>query len=552
MKKGIYLLVVILLSISFTLAACSSASTTTTSTPPPTTPAATTPSVPASTTPVASTPVQTITSPSPTSPSSSPQPQYGGILKIIASSGEPLDLGDPSTMHDFAGIEDVIPVFQSLVFSDNSGQMHGVLAQSWQLAPDLKSITFKLRQGVKFQDGTDFNAQAAKWNLDRAIAANFLPGVSSVDVVDNYTIRLNLSSYRNTILDNLEGTAGMMASPTAFQKYGATGIQFHPVGTGPYQFVSFTKDVSLDYTRFDDYWGGKPYLDGVQFIFVSDPTTGELAFKSGVGNVIATGTDQITHELMQEGYKLEKRPGPMMSLLPDSKHTDSPFSNVKVRQAVEYAIDRQGLSNTFGYGLWTPVNQPAAPYQFGHISDSPYTYDVAKAKQLMQEAGYPNGFKTTIITANVFDQNPVVAMQSQLAAIGINASLDVEAYPAWSNTRSKGWSNGLLYSTMGATDINYVAFLDRYFINPIFMPPVQANPAGLTDLINKALVTPDLATETSLCQQAVELVNQDATVIPLYIQPASYILTDKVHDTNFSNIGGSGFRWSVEKAWLSK
>jgi ABC-type transport system substrate-binding protein len=548
MKKGIYLLVVILLTVGFMLAACSNPTTSTTTSPPPTGPAATSPTVttPASTTPVTSAPPSSSTSPS------SSQPQYGGTLRIISSAGDPLDLGDPSTMSDLASIGGVIPCLQSLVFADNSGQMHGVLAESWQLAPDLKSITFNLRKGVKFQDGTDFNAQAAKWNLDRDIAAKKTPLWSSVDVIDDYTIRINLKSYQNTILNDLEGTAGMMVSPTAAQTNGTDWLLTHPVGTGPYQFKSFSKDVSLEYTRFNDYWGGKPYLDGIKFIFVADPTTGELAFESGIADVINTGTDQITHELVQKGYKLEKRPGAMAALIPDSNHPSSPFSNIKVRQAVEYAIDRQALVNTFGYGLWEVVNQPASAAQFGHIDDSPYKYDLAKAKQLMQEAGYPNGFKTTIITASIFDQNPLLAIQSQLSAIGINASLNVQDYAAWSNTRRTGWDNGLLRTVQGATDVNYVSFLNRYFINPVYTPPVMAEPAGLTDLINKALVTSDLATETSLCQQAVELLVQDATEIPLYIPPSSYILTDKVHDTNFSNIGGSGFRWSAEKAWLSK
>ncbi len=470
--------------------------------------------------------------------------------------GSPLTLGDPVILTDSSSIMGAIPAIETLINTDNAGVFHPVLATEWTIAPDGKSITFKLRKGVKFQDGTDFNAAAAKWNLDRYYAAfKTTSGINQwngIDVLDDYTIRLNLKSFQNTLLTAFDGSGGMMISPTAFQKNGADWAKMNPVGTGPYQLKSFARDVSVEYVRYDNYWAGKPYLDGVKLLPVADPTTAQLFFQSGGADVISTTSDLVTSDLVKKGYILEKRPGPMMNLVPDSKHTTSPFSNLKVRQALNYAIDRQSLANTLGYGLWEVVNQPAAAYQFGHIDNVPYTYNVAKAKQLMQDAGYPSGFKTSIIAASSFGRDPLVAIQAQLNAIGIQADLKIMEFAAWNDYVNKGWDNALLWATQGATFTNYVSFLSLYYAANATRYPVLAKPAGLEDLINQAMATPDYKTEVSLCQQAVKLIVDDATAIPVYIQPASYVLNNNVHDTHFDSLAGAGFRWSVPTAWLSK
>jgi ABC-type transport system substrate-binding protein len=551
MKKGIYLIMVILLATSFVLAACSSSSTPATSVPPSTAPTTSSPGV---TTPASTTPIHVSPSPVPTSTTPSQQ-QYGGILRII-NSGGPLTLGDPTLLSDSASIMSAIPALETLVNTNNSGQFHGVLATDWTIAPDGSSITFNLRKGVKFQDGTDFNAQAVKFNLDRYYnvykTTSPINQWNGIDVLDDYTVRINLKSFQNTIVGSFDGSAGMMISPTAFEKNGADWAKLNPVGTGPYQLKSFSRDVSVEYTRFDDYWGGKPFLDGITFLAVADPTTAELLFKSGGADVISSPSDAVTNDLVNQGYILEKRPGPMMVLVPDSKHSSSPFSDVKVRQAISYAIDRQGICNTLGYGLWEATSQPAAAYQFGHIDDSPYTYNVAKAKELMSESGYPNGFKTSIIATTTFGTQALLVIQSELAAIGINAGLQILEFPAWNNDVSTGWDNALLWAPQGATFTNYVSTLSLYYAGSAVRYPVLAKPAGLDDLINKALSTPDYNTEKDLCQQAVKLIVDNCTTIPVYIAPASYIMTDKVHDTHFDSLAGAGFRWGVTTAWLSK
>ena len=249
MSKKAYSITVLLVLVSLLLAACSAQATPTppvqTTVAPTSITASTTSTVPSVTKPVA-TPTSTTPAPvsspvvsaTPKPPASTPvgQQQYGGILRFIVT-GSPLILGDPSLIVD--GGNYVIPCLQALVFSENSGELKGVLATGWTVSQDGKSITFNLRKGVKFHDGTDFNAQAAKWNLDRYMKAYATSTASlwtGIDVVDDYTVRLNLKSFQNTILNALEGTASLMISPSAAEKNGLEWLKLNPVGTGPYKF----------------------------------------------------------------------------------------------------------------------------------------------------------------------------------------------------------------------------------------------------------------------------------------------------------------------------
>jgi peptide/nickel transport system substrate-binding protein len=566
-KKSIIVLLAVLVIASLSLVACSSPATSPATTAPVSKPPATT-SVPPAATTTAAVPTASATA-KPASPSASatapaqsasptasgPAPQSGGTLRVILF-GTPLFIGDPTLFTDSNSNMTAIPDLEALVFSDNSGQFRGVLATDWKVAQDGKSVTFNLRKGVKFHDGTDFNAAAAKWNMDRFMAAQpgTVPQWSSIDVVDDYTIKLNLKAFQNTILNALEGGAGMMVSPTAAQKNGLDWMKSNEAGTGPFTLKSFSRDVSVQFTRFDGYWGAKPYLDGVTFNVIADPNTARLAFEGGQNDVFSSPVDSVTADLVKKGYILEYRPGPLMSLVPDSKHDTSPFAKLEVRQAVSYAIDREGMAKTLGFGFWEVTYQPNAAYQFGHIDPAqvPYKYDPAKAKQLLAAAGYPNGFSTQIITASSFAKDPILAMQASLKEAGINVNINTVEFAAWNNFVTKGWDNGLIWVTQGATDTNYGAYLDRYFSSTATRYPVLNKPAALTDLITKVAATPDYATEKSLAQQAVKILVDDCTTIPVFIQPANYVLQKNVHDTRFSNLGGSGFRWSPQTAWLSK
>ena len=245
----------------------------------------------------------------------------------------------------------VAPAIESLFRLDKDGQAVPWLATGWKTDSSGKTITLTLRRGVKFHDGTDFNAEAAKWNLDQAISAKQFGSVliDSVDLVDPYTIRINLKERDNTSLGMLcYSYIGMMISPTAFKTKGEDWVISNPVGTGPFRFVSWEKDVKITFRKFDGYWQkGKPYLDGIENMIIYDKVVGGLSFKTGETDCVyrthyedIAGTRKRGTESIASWVAFAS---PTAGAIPDSADPNSPFAKLKVRQAVAYAIDTQGM-----------------------------------------------------------------------------------------------------------------------------------------------------------------------------------------------------------------
>ena len=471
---------------------------------------------------------------------------------MIISPNSPSSFGYPIQFSGFAPYFAVPPCLESLIDSDIKGNLRGELATSWDTAADGSSITFHLRQGVKFHDGTDFNADAAKWNLDLYLKRGTgAPALwKSVDKVDNNTIRINLKSYDNTQLTQ----SYFFISPTAVQQNGIDWAITHPVGTGPSKFKSFVRDTSLEYERFDGYWGDKARVDGIKFLYIVDPTTAGMAFKGGDAQVWESADAKTAFDLKTKlGFKEETRRGPLMNLIPDSAHASSPFSNQKVREALEYAINRPEIVNTLGYGTWEAVNQPCAPEQFGHVDNlAGRPYNVAKARQLLIEAGYPEGFSTTIITSSAFPQDPLVAIQSYLATLSIRVTIDVQSPSKWAATRLAGWNNGLFYVTHGATDFNYCAYLERYYLpTNLASYPVLAYPQDWVALVIKMGASTDPAVYKPIAQQLVKMHVDNAMVVPLWIQSEVYVQYPWINEMGVGT-HGDGFSWDYNKVWIGK
>jgi peptide/nickel transport system substrate-binding protein len=265
-------------------------------------------------------------------PAPTVQPQLGGILKIIEVTGPKTPFGWPV---ESVGESTVAhkPIVESLVRLHYNGRIEPWLAESWKVAPDKSSITFFLRKGVKFHDGTDFNAEAAKFNLD-ALKAGKNPGTEdwgSIDVIDASTVRIGLLKYSNILLSRLAGTPGSMVSPTAFKTKGIEWARWNPVGTGPFEFVSFERDVSMKYKKFYGYWQkGKPYLDGLQYVYIKDPMTQAATIESGEAHVLNTETGKMAADLKAAGLNVYAADTGVVVLIPDSMNADSPLANRKV------------------------------------------------------------------------------------------------------------------------------------------------------------------------------------------------------------------------------
>ncbi|GAF82379.1 unnamed protein product, partial [marine sediment metagenome] len=383
--------------------------------------------------------------------------ETGGVLKISVGI-DANTLGHPPTLTRMGDFRKAAASVETLVRTDEAGTPVPWLAKTWKVDAQAKTITFTLEKGVKFHDGTDFNAEAVKWNLEQYMASPRieLNKVESIDIVDDYTIRLNLSEFDALLLPNLAAAAGLMISPTAYQTYGQEWCATHPLGTGPFKFVSWDRDVSIKFERFDDYWQkGKPYLDGVEWVIIADPMVATASFLAGEQHIATQIEPKDARDLEDSGeftIAMSVRGG-LHAICGDAGNPDSIFANIKVRQAVEHAIDKQAICDTIGYGYWTPVYQAATPASWAYNPDVVgYPYNPEKARQLLTEAGYPNGFQTTIFTMNTPAHivSIMTAIQGYLSEVGIDAEMDIMDHGRFYGIfAGGGWQDGITVFPMG-------------------------------------------------------------------------------------------------------
>jgi peptide/nickel transport system substrate-binding protein len=481
-------------------------------------------------------------------------PQYGGVLKIITV-GNPTNLGIPSEPNSPLDVLYSGPAVEALLGLDEKGNVIPWLATGWTIAKDGKSITFTLRKGVKFHDGTDFNAEAVKYVLDafRNGRKADLSIVSSIDVIDNYTVRLNLAAFDNSILASLTVTPGLIISPTALKTHDKAWAMLNPVGTGPFKLVRHERDTLLRYERFPGYWQkGKPYLDGVEFIFTADPFTALMSFKTGEAQVIFRLNPNDTLDLQASGkYIIDKTSSAISGFAPDGGNPKSPFADIRVRRAVEHAINKEEIAKALFHGVFAPAYQTAGPRIVSYNpSVKGYPYNPEKARELLSQAGYPKGFKTRIIYRTTDSQDFVVSIQRYLKDVGIEAELEAVAPTQYNQIINTGWENALVYWSLGTgTGTEPGQHFRRNFMGQMYKSIVRPNKFEV--IVLKGAAERDAKKRNAFYRETTRMITDDyATVCPVYAADNIAARTSQVHDARISNPWL--VRWSPEDAWLSR
>lgn len=480
-------------------------------------------------------------------------PQSGGILRVIDKPGS----RGPGWPVDATGFDNrsAYPCFESLWIIDMNENLVPLLAESWDIAQGWKSVTFHLRKGVKFHDGTDWNATAAKYNLELYKTAQKAgtDAWASIDIIDDYTIRLNLSSFQNT--QRLSIGFVEFVSPTAVQKNGTDWARWNPVGTGPFKIKGLQKDVFVECERWDGYWGKKPYLDGVKFLAIADQLQQYNVMAAGDAEVHLIEAGKFTNDLKNAGFNVDYLNVAGISLVPDTKNADSPFTDKRVRQAVDYAMDRDGICKTLLYGQGIPLYQLCIPGYYGYNPDiEGRKYDPVKAKQLLADAGYPNGFKTTLNTDTRTGIEFITAIQSNLKDVGINADINQLTTGQQADMAGKSGWRGLMVSPtslFGGEVLN--AGFRGYDDIPGNQVSLKRSP-GYLDTLYKALQTDDLSVRNELCRQLAKIIYDDTMMIYVYQSGVSPVYAKGVHDVNFFryNRAAPNNTWNVGGAWMEK
>lgn len=358
---------------------------------------------------------------------------YGGTLRCI-SGAIPNVLGYPPEKAPSDNFY-MLPVIERLCEWDTEGNIIPWLAESWKIDSEALTITWYLREGIKFHDGTDWNAEALRWNYQLGLDTGRLTDgqyIESLEVVDEHTLTMHLTQITWVMLENY-GLLMQPISPTAFENSGATEeeriawARTHAVGTGAYTVAEWQRDDHIKFVKNPDYWQEDlPYLDAIEIRYIPDPMVAAAAMEAGEADMwFAVSQIQNILDLQEKGLKLNWGPGMFSTILFDSSNPESIFADKKIREAVEYALDRPAIAEMLGQGLYEPLHQMASSTWPGYVEGyDPRPYNPDKARELLDEAGYSDGFETTLMLTEA-GTDAGSAIKAYLGEVGIDVELDV-------------------------------------------------------------------------------------------------------------------------------
>jgi peptide/nickel transport system substrate-binding protein len=328
-------------------------------------------------------------------------------------------------------------ILESLLLLDENGKLVPKLATAWFVSRDGLDVSFRLRKNVTFHDGTPFNAHAVKANLDWVLdqknayaQRQQFAMIKEIEVMDDYTVRLRLAYPFSPILYHMQFPSASMVSPQAIREFGKE-VRTHPVGTGPYRLKEWVTGRHIVLERNPKYWGAQPAIERIKVIAVPEP--------GATAAMLRTGEIHVAYSLAPTFVaQVRRNPHVVVEISPGNRNVyiamnvqAKPFGNPLVRQAIAYAIDKERIVKHLLLGYALVPDSPIAPPAWGYAKVGSYPFDPAKAKQLLQQAGFPQGFQTTLwtpIRRYPMDVEAAEAVVEMLRNVGITATLVPKEY----------------------------------------------------------------------------------------------------------------------------
>ncbi len=440
---------------------------------------------------------------------------------------------DPARMSSSFDTPTAFFAYDRLVHLTPGADLKPGLAESWEFAADGSSLTLKLRKGVKFHDGTDFDAAAVKANLERNKAGaskGELAPVSTIDVVDPLTVKLNLGSPGGSIPGVLSDRPGTMASPKSFADEATTkALDLMPVGAGMYKVKEYVKDQKIVLERFADYWDkGAAAAANVTILILTDNNARANALKSGeldIANIEASQIDELKKTFtVTEGLSL--------SLMHMQLNRSKPFlDKLEVRQALNMLVDRPALVKLANFGYGAPTNQYFPKGYWGYnpaIPADQYPYNPEKAKEMLKAAGVPADWSLDVVVPNLtYYLTLAQAVKDQMAAGGVNLVLrpvdPVQTAPIF-YVQSSG---DALISVFGGR-ADPAQLLNSLFTSGPIQNPGKHTLPKLTELITAANAPGDAKTRAAAVQAASKEVTDQAMNVVFLHSSASFAATPKL------------------------
>jgi peptide/nickel transport system substrate-binding protein len=436
---------------------------------------------------------------------------------VAAIAGEP-DTLDPQKTSNYFSFQVLENVFDTLVEPDENLEMQPALAESWELSDDQLTWTFTLRDGVTFHDGSEFTADDVVYSFNRIIDEELsnawkFGNVESVTAADDATVEIKVTQPSPNLLSSLGGFKGMAIVEEQNAESG--DIATDPIGTGPFAFEDYASGDSITLSANKDYWGGAPKIAGLEFRFISESSTAIAALRGGD----IQWTDVLQPQQLED---LESDDALVVGNTPSSDYwylalneKKKPWSDVRVRQAIAYAIDRESIIQAVSFGTAQP-NQLAIPEASAWYTDySQYSTDMDKARQLLDEAGVgeieldmlaTSDYPETVTAAQIIADN--------LEPLGITVNIRQPDFGAWLDEQNSGNFDMLMMGWLGNIDPDDFYYSQHHSKG-------GSNAQGYSNdevdqLLDDARVETDVAARKELYAQAATIIADEASYIYLY------------------------------------
>lgn len=429
-------------------------------------------------------------------------------------------------------------IYETLFELKANGDIVPLLATNYAVSADGLTWTFDIRQGVTFHDGTPLTANEVKASIDRFLAPEtaapfrfLLNRIEEVNVLDTHKVEFKLASVFAPLLSHLTH------SSTAIVKTGLD-LDVSPIGTGPFEFVSWERGQTIDLKRFEGYWGEKPGIEGLRFLAVPEATTRMALVETGEAHVSVRVPPQDVARLNANPNVTVENVSSVRTIYIYFNHTMEPFTDARVRQAINYAVDKEEIAEFVVGGAVRVSDAPVSPGVFGYTPVGNYDYDPEKAKQLLADAGFPNGFSTTLYSPNgryLQDIQISEAIQSQLAAVGINAEIETLEWAAYlAKTNLPKEENEVPFAMLGWGTVTgdadyglYALFHSTQHVPAGSNRSFYANPT-VDALLDQARTNPNPILREVVYEEAMQIIWDEAAWLFLHSETQLVAVRDNV------------------------
>ena len=495
--------------------------------------------------------------------SASADPVYGGTLRYGYANGLS-NAGYTPLLAANAYVPYIQLAYENLITYDNAGNLVGKLATAWELDPEALTITWTLREGVQFADGTPFNAEAVRINIEeyqknnRTETAN----IASMEVVDDKTIVMTMAELNSSTLESVGFFVYYVSPASLATQEGIDALATSTNGTGPFQLAEFVANSYAIYDKNPNYWQeGKPYLDSVSITLITEVSTMQTAFMAeeydliGISNFNPISLQELENTGMYNVTVNENGMGiGTLGLIPNSK-IDSPWSNELVRRAMCYAIDVDALNAAFMLGTGTIVDEWATPDAVTYNKDLTHmTYNPERAKELLAEAGYADGFDTVIVSLSSLN-DMFTAIANMLGKVGIRCTINTVDGATQNQMYMDGTWEGLMpHWTTVSPDLGlymgrHLDYNGAYYAKGILHPDKEMN---LLSAI-RAETDPEKKHTLEKELQAAIYDAEEGSILfgrPLFVNSSKFFTQPWVNGGHIAECFSSG--WDLADCWLSE